>query len=720
MMGVIIIIIAAALLELISAIQYYYSRDLLEKALERRAESELTMKAILIKSTLRNVENTVRNHVWDMKRNINEPDSMFDAARWLITDNNLVVGGGIAFVPDRFPQKGRLFEPWAFKRDGEIYVKQLAGPDHDYTRMDFFSKPFENDTCYWSKPYLDEVGTGEMISSFAIPIHDEKRDIIAVMGVDMSLEWLGDTLNLRHIYPSSFVLLMNYDGSLISTPPEDHPKYGDIPQVVQLVNDSIVDRESENKRCNVVDFTGIDGKGGEVIYAHLKGEPRWQLAVVCYDDEVYGDLDKMQLHILILSLLGLLVLAFILRQYHMNNRRLIEVGTERERIESELHIARGIQHEMLPAAATAATHHDIDVTGFLKPAREVGGDLYDYLIRDEKLFFCIGDVSGKGVPSALLMAVVHSLFRNEAGRENNPKTIMETLNRYAAEGNESSMFVTIFIGVLDLPTGRMRYCNAGHDTPLLITPDSVEQLPVEANLPIGLFNDFGYTVQEYRLQAGETLFLYTDGLTEARNKDRNLLGLPRVKRILDDSRNATSQQIIDNVVNAVTTYADGAEQSDDLTLLALTYTPHDERNVLDTDLTISNNVGEVKTLNAFVIDVAERLSLDKTTTHNVKLAVEEAVVNVIDYAYPIGTNGKIHIAARADDSTLRVIITDNGAAFDPTEALKTDTSLSVEDRPIGGLGILLVRQLMDAINYERIEGKNILTLIKNYKKTIDL
>ena len=157
-----------------------------------------------------------------------------------------------------------------------------------------------------------------------------------------------------------------------------------------------------------------------------------------------------------------------------------------------------------------------------------------------------------------------------------------------------------------------------------------------------------------------------------------------------------------------------AEQSDDLTLLAVQYTPAMKELVFDETLTISNKISEITRLNAFVKSSAQTIGIEATLANKIKLAVEEAVTNIIDYAFPNGTEGNIDIAIEADANAVRFVITDTGAEFDPTSVTKADTTLGIDDRPIGGLGIFLVRNLMDSINYERIDGKNVLRLEKVY------
>ena len=207
-------------------------------------------------------------------------------------------------------------------------------------------------------------------------------------------------------------------------------------------------------------------------------------------------------------------------------------------------------------------------------AKEVGGDLFDYFIRDEKLFFCIGDVSGKGVPAAMVMAVVHTLLRMLSEREDDPARILGELNREACRNNESGMFVTLFLGVLDLSTGQLRYCNAGHDHPVLVR-DTVEELPALANVPVGVFDDVQYQAQEAKVAPGSILFLYTDGVTEAKDVDRQQYGRNRLLETLT----ACSRQpdaLIREIEDSVRAFAGAAEQSDDITMLAVRFGQNEE------------------------------------------------------------------------------------------------------------------------------------------------
>ena len=251
-----------------------------------------------------------------------------------------------------------------------------------------------------------------------------------------------------------------------------------------------------------------------------------------------------------------------------------ETTASKAAIENELKVAHDIQMSMLPKTFPPYPERDdIDIYGSLTPAKDVGGDLFDFFIRNEKLFFCVGDVSGKGVPASLVMAVTRSLFRNISAHVAEPDEIVRTLNNAMAEGNDTNMFVTAFIGVLDLATGLLEYCNAGHNYAMLIG-NLVSTLPCDPNLPIGVMPDMAFTKQQLAIEPETTIFLYTDGLNEAEDPTHAQFGVQRIIRIAEslvkEGKNDPTT-ITNQMIEGVHRFVDDAEQSDDMTILAIRY-----------------------------------------------------------------------------------------------------------------------------------------------------
>lgn len=563
------ILLAALFLEVVAIVQLYYTRNLLRKEEERITRVSLTLESELILHTLENAETTMRENVWSVRQSLSHPDSLFGAARRMIQNNPRVAGGCIAVLPDYYPEKGRLFEPYAHQEAGRIVVEQIAGPDHDYTEGPDFQRALREETGFWGDPYAYGTDPVQQLTTYTCPIRDKSGRLAAICGLDIDLTWLSDTLNTNLYYPSSFGFMLTKGGKLVARPSEEQVPSETMAYVVSLLTDSTTVRTVRgHRRINCIEFRDpVNGKRAYLDYQALPADPGWIVAQVSYRNEVYAPVRSMMWGILLLALLGLAFLLFIIDRFIRNEKRLREADVEQARIGSELRIARRIQEEMLPK--TALHRDDLSVQGFLAPAREVGGDLFDYFVRDEKLFFCIGDVSGKGVPSAMVMAVVQFIWRMLSEREDDPARIVGELNREACRNNESGMFVTLFLGVLDLATGRLRYCNAGHDHPVLIR-DTVETLPARANLPVGVFADFAYEAQETSVTPGTVLFLHTDGVTEAKDIDRRQYGRGRLLETLSACPRETDAMIRE-IADSVRTFAGLAEQSDDITMLAVLY-----------------------------------------------------------------------------------------------------------------------------------------------------
>ena len=697
---------------------YYSAQNIIQKMVERLMQREMNAIYLCIRNQLTKVEVTVDNMAWVVSDDLAQPDSMFVSVRQFVDYNPAVLGSGITFVPDYYPQKGRWFEPYAVRRDdGTIETMQLASADHDYLQMEFFTTPIAKNCGHWCEPYMDKDGAKAMVTTYSIPVHDTKGETVAVFGADISLDWLDGVMEESKLYESTQRFLVTDAGHLLAG--EDNTTF----------RNALHQLNTDGDNEGYVIMTNEKGEKLHVFYHPIGGITNWVLINILHDNEVFGKLRIVRISLLLMALAGLLLIGFIVWRTSRNIERLRRVNAEKERIDSELSVARKIQKEMIPKTFPPyPDRDDIDVYSSLVPAREVGGDLLDYFIRDEKLFFCIGDVSGKGVPSAMLMAVIHSLFRAFSAHESNPARIMQAINEASCQGNESNMFVTMFIGVLDLPTGRLRYCDAGHDAPLIIDHSchsapqkeagQCSMLNVTPNLPLGVFDDLKYGLQEMQMPTDSTLFLYTDGLTEAKRAPKQMFGLQRTKEVICKcaQEQLKPQQILEAISEEVERFIGDAEQSDDLTMIAIRFTSKHFDSIMDETLILKNDIHEVTKLSTFIKTMAERLNIEKSLARQLRLAVEEAVVNVMEYAYPPGTEGDLEIRMMSDGNSLKIMIIDSGVPFDPTAKKKADTTLSAEDRNIGGLGILLVRELMDIINYEREEGRNILTLIKTINK----
>ena len=719
------------------------------------------------------VEVAVSNNTPEVEDNLYDDHRQYFAVEHLLKLNSNIMGAAVAYNPDYEPKKGQPFSPYAYRNGTDIYTKQLNTPEYDYLHQEWYTKPLAEGKGTWSEPYIDEGGGEVGMITYSQPIINSKGEIYAIQTADIALHWLSelmcelDSTTKQNMFKDSesfpsYSFIVSHKGTIVAYPYkaelsyktlyeflEDHDGLEDANEILSSNNGYTTVVQNNTGTMYVLFYSSIEHTG-------------WTLVTIMPLKVILKPVGSIIGIFGILMLIGLIIVAVICRSairrvtmpitqfadsadeiasgnlsvqlptiktkdemlrlhnsFATMQKSLIQqieetrsANEEKGRIESELNIARDIQMSMLPKTFPPfPDRNDIEIYGKQKPAKEVGGDLYDFYIRDEKLFFCIGDVSGKGVPASLVMAVTRTLFRTISFKEALPERIMFGINNAMAGNNESNMFVTLFLGVLDLPTGRLRYSNAGHNAPMLIG-QTIGLLPCAANVPLGVQTDWKFSQQETTIDLNTCIFLYTDGLTEAENAANEQFMEERMIEVAKGMSHEP-QQMIEQMFNAVHQFVGNAEQSDDLTMLAIQYTKPLEKDMkLQRSITLPNDIEKVPVLAEFVDEVCEIVGFDMSTTMGINLALEEAVVNVMSYAYQPGTTGNVNIEAIANETRLKFIISDWGTPFDPTAEKEVDTTLSAEERPIGGLGIHLVRQIMDSINYERIDGMNVLTLRK--------
>ena len=553
---------------------------------------------------LTNIQMLNMNSLEKVRTCLDRPDSLYPVIQDIVSRNPYIIGCGLAFEADRYPQKGKWFEPYALRgRDGQVVTMQLAGPEHDYSQLDCYKRAIATGEALWSDPYLRDAAQTD-VCSYVQPVRDGDGRILGVYFFDLSLEWLKGEL-------------------------AKHDRQKNLESI-------FVDEADENVFYSVItdrhgsylvrpDTSGaLDAEGNDLMmFRRPVGSPDWTVALVVPRYYVRYVTNTLGIGLMALVIICLLAVFYTSR---MAIRRLAqpmvsfaeatkeiarghfdgplpEVDSEDEigllhdsfanmqqsltkyvadlkestatqaAIEGELKIASEIQMSMLPKEFPPYPERsDIDIYGYMTPAKAVGGDLFDFFIRDEKLFFCIGDVSGKGIPASLFMTATVNLFNAIAARETMPDKIMQQMNATMIKRNDTFMFVTLFIGVLDLATGHLVYSNGGHDAPLLLTDSGVTQLPMEPAYPIGVMDEAEFEAVETDIAPGTTIFLYTDGLTEATSVQEQLFG---DERLLTEAQKAieaghvSPRDFTEHIVEAVHTFVGDAEQSDDLTMLAI-------------------------------------------------------------------------------------------------------------------------------------------------------
>ena len=376
-----------------------------------------------------------------------------------------------------------------------------------------------------------------------------------------------------------------------------------------------------------------------------------------------------------------------------------------ERIDKELEFARQIQHSALPSVFPSyPNRNDFDIYAQMNTAKEVGGDFYDfYLLGEDKLAFLIADVSGKGIPAAMFMMTAKTLIKSlvESGIE--PSEAFTQANNKLCANNEAGMFVTAWLGVLDLSTGLLKYVNAGHNPPLIKRNGKYfEYLCSKPNFLLAEIENIKYKANEIFLSPGDEIFLYTDGVTEANNTSYELFGSDRLLESLNENINLSVSQLCNKVKNDVDRFAGNALQTDDITMLAV------KLNCILTDdsLAVSPDTDSMNMVYNFIDNKLKDISLDKSISNKIKLVTDEIYSNIIFYS------GATHAKVSLSKSDKEIILTfyDNGKAYNPLDTQSPDTTLDAEDRRIGGLGIYIVKKTASRIDYSNKDGFNILTV----------
>ena len=391
----------------------------------------------------------------------------------------------------------------------------------------------------------------------------------------------------------------------------------------------------------------------------------------------------------------------------------------RQRNAQELMTAKAIQESALPTEFPAFPDIDcFDIYASMKTAREVGGDFYDFFLIEgsSRVGFVIADVAGKGIPAALFMMTAKTQIRNymEAGLP--VGEAVDAANHQLCIGNDAGMFVTMFACLLDYETGRLSYVNAGHNPPLVLHDGSWEWMRSVSGMPLGLFEDFPYEPFERQLSVGDMLYLYTDGVTEAMNAEGELFGEDRLEKTLNNYSDFNPRSTCVGIRRAITDFTLDCDQSDDITMLGLKYGVPPETNAV---MILDAKIDQLVHVCNYVHAELHRRHAPKSVYNPIDIAAEELFVNVCRYAYPDATPddpGEVRISFEyaSNPPSLTLQITDDGIPYNPLDKPDAVTPDDIADVPIGGLGILMAKNSVDDMTYERVNGSNVLTIVKQW------
>ena len=702
-----IMAVVLVMMAVIAGVVYNMVKEYMLDEAKERYKNMLLSSHEELRRHLSDVYVASKNNMHDIERDIDNPDRMFSHMERIVRQNADIVCCAMLFKQDYYPSKGRVFVPCARLDSADrLVVSRIDSTYNSYFYGEWFQEQMKKDKGCWTKAYFESAffAAGQeprLLTTYIAPIHNHDGQPVALLAADVSLEYLRDEMmedvtkmnaqfkgNREH---QAYSFVIDHEGTYIIHPDEKR-MLRDTLKADTIMTDEIGSATAV-----------IDGVPSWIYYRKIK-YVNWTMAVVVPDDVIMFNGRMLNIIILLTMVLGLLAIYLFCR--HQIKEIADPIAAQKAVMEHELTIAHNIQKALLPQSFPE--HADIDLYATQTPARDVGGDLYDYFVHEGCLVFCIGDVSGKGVPAALLMAVMKSMFRSEAHRADSAAGIVETMNRNLGEEYKGGDFVTMFVGILDLKTGFLDYCNAGHEAPLV----AGRPLDVKRNLPVGALSDWNYEGQQTQLKSGDMLFLYTDGLSEAKNSTGELLGRKRVQQIVSEHAIDTARQLV-GVLEAEERYHAGdAEQNDDITMLAIRWQPNPQLLTFSpSHLTMSASMDEIDRLAPFISHVAEQAAMEGREAKRLRLAVEEAVANIINH----GQATTITLQATMDDNQLVLTIDDDGQPFNPTGESATDFSVPADERPPGGLGIMFLHEMTDGLEYQRIDGHNVLRIIKRVK-----
>lgn len=492
--------------------------------------------------------------------------------------NPFICGAAIGFENFVYPNTQGEFGFAAYVTNVSGSSERLyLGQIHDFHQKEWYKGAASQNRSVWSRPFK-ETRMGKVVTCYSIPLHGYGGRLVGVFACDIDTEAFREKCLEASPFPGSEVAIVDTEFRFIC-----HPDSSAIMKSVLEVqqyedyrsDDSIKDAMVSQSKGNFT-VTKADQTESFFFISPIKRNG-WTISIECPKEKVFEGVNRMKRDTTFIAIISILVmLAAMLWIF----RYLQKLTISKTGIESELKVASSIQMGMIPKIYPAfPDRKELDIYGFLKPAKSVGGDLYDYCVRDEKLFFCIGDVSGKGIPASLFMTVIVALFRNISLRCDDPAEILSSLNNTIAKGNEYSMFCTMFVGVLDLKTGDLQYCNAGHNAPVIRRKKDDGQVDVrymveKHNLAVGLFDGFPFEGESTHLKSGEAIFLYTDGVTEAENANHELFGEEATLAALADARShhvRSAKGFVEYIYNTIENHARDTEQSDDITMLVVEY-----------------------------------------------------------------------------------------------------------------------------------------------------
>ena len=521
-----VVAVTAALFLALAVLVAFSTSRMIESEAPTTVENVVKAAVGRIDRQMASVESAVENSAWIVGERLSDPDYMFRITGELVQNNPFIVGSTIAFEPNFFPSKGYYYSAFSYKDEkGEIKRIQQGGETFKYHGMDWYRIPKETKKSSWCEPYFDAGGAEVMMCTYSVPLMDKDGNVYAVLTSDVALDDLTRHMATIKPYPNSYTVLLSQEGKPLVEAPAD-----------------------ATTAHNTVMIAGKASNG-------------WTVELICPLSNILQSARSLVLRIAMFSIVGLGLIFFVSWSF---STRLQRATVANERLRSELGIARKIQSSVLTRKAPSY----LGTT--LRSAREVGGDFYDFHEKEGLLYFAVGDASGKGIPAALFAFLADAGFRMAADMGLPPDEIVARVNALLCRDNSASMFVTLFVGRLNLSSGRLEYCNAGHTPIVVVAPGGgASFLEAKNNIAAGIMDGYAYASQETTFEPGTMLLAYTDGVTEAERADHEQYGDQRLLAFASAHAKEAPASFVESMNRDLDAFTAGAEKSDDITAIAV-------------------------------------------------------------------------------------------------------------------------------------------------------
>ncbi|WP_426700582.1 SpoIIE family protein phosphatase [Rhodanobacter sp. Col0626] len=685
-----------------------------------------------------------------------------DDAEPLLRDTlaaNLDMDGLAAvFRPSSNPADAPPYSPFVHRLDDSTLTsRDLSHDPNPYWNNNWFLGGLGCASGCWQRPFFS-LSRHRQLINYSIAIQRNGYPI-GIVNADVTLDWLHQILGNLDKPAGAYAFVLDSDGDYLA---HDNPDLVGKRGAPALL-DALASDHAETMRLPVAQNSQV--RGPIWIYSAPIEGTRWRLGLAVPEYRIYAGVRHIFLLSLALGLLALLGVALITlltirrtmaplgvladraehvargeldfelpparrpdevgrltesfghmrRELALHLEDLARVAREKQRLASELEIAHQIQLGLLPNAHyldAVCAHFELHAA--LRPARAVGGDLYSYFMLDpERFFVMVGDVSDKGIPAALFMAQTITLAKALAPRAQTPQNLLRLLNLELCRGNDSCMFVTLLCGLLDTGSGSLVLASAGHEPPILCGRGAPQLLEFPTGAVLGLYEDSDYPEHRLRLHQGETLLMYTDGITEANNHGQQMYGIERtVESLAQVPPTAATAVYIERLLGDVDRFVADAAQADDITLLALTW--HGAA-LPGTEICVDNQLLDVFAALDRCEHLLQEADVPASLLGGMRLVLEELMVNTVEYGYPDGRASQIRLLLQPQPGVVTIELIDAGIAFDPLQSAAPTLTGDLADREqVGGLGIHLARTMTDEMRYTRDAQGNHLLLRFTY------